>query len=138
MIIDATNLILGRMATNVAKKVLEGDNIDIINCENVVLTGNRDQILARYKQRRYRGIPLKGPYFPRYPDRLVRRAIRGMLPWTKTRGREAFKRVICHISIPDKFKDKKIETIAKANIEKVPNVKYITVKEICKTLGAKI
>ncbi len=138
MIIDANNLILGRLVSYTAKKALEGEKIDIVNCEEAVLTGNRDQILARYKQRRARGIPSKGPFFPRYPDRVVRRCVRGMLPYKKSRGREAFERVMCHISVPEKFKDKKIETVKEANIEKVQNLKYIKIKEICKILGAKI
>src|SRR3989344_7656110 len=138
MIIDATDLILGRMATVVAKKALIGEKIDIINCENAVVTGDKKNILANYKQKKDRGIPLHGPYFPRYPDRLVRRTIRGMLPWKRTRGREAFKRVMCYISVPEQFKDKKIETIKEVNVEKLPNTKYLTIKDICKYLGAKI
>ena len=138
MIIDATDLILGRMATLVAKKALEGEKVDIVNCEEAVLTGNKDQIIARYKQRRYRGVPLQGPYFPRYPDRLVRRVVRGMLPYKKTRGREAFQRVMCHISVPEKFKDGKFETIKEVHIDKVPNLKYMKIKDICRVLGAKI
>lgn len=137
MIINAENLILGRLASYVAKKSLLGEKVDIVNCEEAVLTGNRAQILARYKQRRARGIPAKGPFFPRYPDRLVRRCVRGMLPYKKSKGREAFERVMCHISIPEKFKDKKIETIKLADIEKVPNLKYIKVGDVCKILGAK-
>ena len=138
MIIDATDLILGRLASFAAKKALQGEKVDVVNCESAVLTGNKKQILAKYKQRRDRGIPLKGPYYPRYPDRIVRRTIRGMLPWEKTTGREAFKRVMCYISVPENFKEKKIETIEEANIEKVPNLRYIRMKDVCRFLGAKI
>lgn len=138
MVIDATDLILGRMAVFVAKNALEGKKIDVVNCENAVVTGNKKDILAKYKKKKDRGAPLHGPYFPRYPDRLVRRCIRGMLPWKRTRGREAFKRVMCYISIPYQFKDKKIETIKEANVEKLPNSKYIKVKDICRFLGASI
>lgn len=138
MIIDATDLILGRLASYVAKKALVGEKIDVVNCENAVVTGNKQQILAKYKKKKDRGVPLHGPYFPRYPDRLVRRCIRGMLPWDRTIGREAFKRVMCYVSVPEKFKDKKIETIKEANIEKLPNLKYIKIKDVCRFLGAKI
>ncbi len=137
MIIDATDLILGRMASFVAKKALLGEKIDIINCENAVITGNKDFILAKYRQRRQRGIPLKGPFYPRMPDRLVRRAIRGMLNYKKPRGREAFERIMCYINIPEQFKDKKTQTIEKANIAKVPSLQYLEVGKLCKLLGAK-
>ncbi|PIN86448.1 50S ribosomal protein L13 [Candidatus Woesearchaeota archaeon CG10_big_fil_rev_8_21_14_0_10_44_13] len=137
MIIDATNLILGRLATISAKKVLLGEKVDIVNCEKAVVTGNRAMILSQFKRKVDLGIPLKGPYYPRMPDRIIRRTVRGMLPWKRTRGKEAFKRVMCYIGVPDEFKDKKIETIKEANVSKMPNLKYITVGEISKSIGGK-
>lgn len=134
MIVDATNLILGRMATVVAKKALLGEKIDIINCENTVISGNRDQILERYKHRRERGIPSKGPFFPRTPERLVKRTIRGMLPYKQSKGDLAFKRIKCHIGVPEEMKNEKPQKIEKAEVEKLPNYKYITVKEVCRSL----
>ena len=138
MILDATDLILGRMAARVAKMSLLGEKVDIVNCENAIITGDKAYLLKRYKQRKERGIPLKGPYFPRMPDRIVRRAIRGMLPYKRERGREAFKKIMCYIGVPDEFKDKKLETLKEVNISKVPSLKYLSVGEISKNLGAKI
>lgn len=134
MIIDATNLILGRLASYSAKKVLLGEPIDIVNCENAVITGNNKLILAKYLQKIKRGIPLKGPYFPRTPEGIVKRTIRGMLPHKQYKGREALKRVKCYINVPEQFKDKKIETIKDANIEVSSSLKYITIKELCSLL----
>ena len=51
MIIDANNLILGRMATFVAKQALLGEEISIVNCEKAIMTGNKQQILAKYKKK---------------------------------------------------------------------------------------
>jgi large subunit ribosomal protein L13 len=138
MIIDATNLIVGRIATIVAKKALLGEKIDIINCENAVLTGSKKQILEKFKQRRDRGVPLQGPYYPRMPDMLVKRMIRGMLPWKRNRGRVAFKNIKCYIGVPEELKDKEATTIEEANISKVPSLKYVHIKNISKFLGAKI
>ena len=137
MIIDANNLILGRMASFVAKKALLGEKVDIINAEEAVITGNRKWILAHNVQKRDRGIPLKGPYMQKSPDRFVRRAIRGMLPYKKEKGRSAYSRIKCYIGVPDDLKEKKAETVESANIIKLPNVKFIKVKELCKLLGAK-
>ena len=72
------------------------------------------------------------------PDRFVKRAIRGMLPYKKERGRSAFKNIKCHLGVPEDLKDKKLDTIKEANIDKVPNLKYIKVKDVCKHIGAKI
>lgn len=137
MIIDATNLILGRLATFAAKKALLGEKVDIINCEKAVITGDPKTTYARFKQKRDMGIPLKGPYPSRMPDRIVRRTIRGMLPRKKAKGRYAFSRVMCYIGVPEKLKDKKTETIKEADVSKVPSLKYTTVGEISKLLGAK-
>ncbi len=134
MILDATNLILGRMATAVAKKALLGEKIDIVNCENAVISGNKYQILERYKHRRERGIPAKGPFFPRTPERLVKRTIRGMLPYKQSKGDLAFKRIRCHIGIPEEMKNEKLQKVEKAKVEKLPNYNYITVKEVCESL----
>jgi len=138
MIIDATNLILGRLASFAAKKALLGENIHIINCENAVISGSEENILERYKRKRQRGIPAKGPFIPRKPDMFVRRVIRGMLPYKKEKGRKAFERIKCYIGIPENFKDKKSETIAEADVSKLPNLMYVKVKNICELLGAKL
>ena len=137
MIIDATDLRLGRMATVVAKQALLGETIDIVNCENAVLTGNRDNVLGEYKNRLKR-ITYKGPIVHRMPDRFVKRTIRGMLPYKQYKGDKAFKRIKCYMGVPDQFKDKKFETIKEANIANVPSLRYVYVKEICKEIGAKI
>ena len=138
MIIDANEMILGRIATKAAKAALLGEKVDIVNCENCVITGNKAQVLARYKQRRNLGTHSTGPFYPRMPDRFVKRALRGMLPYKQPKGRDAFKRIICHIGIPDEFKDKKMESFKDAHISKLPSNKFVPVKVICKFIGAKI
>jgi len=60
-----------------------------------------------------------------------------MLPYKKDKGIKAFKSIKCHIGIPEEMKSQKPETLKNANIEKVPNLKYITVKDICKHIGGK-
>ena len=134
MIINGENLILGRLCSYVAKKALLGEKIDVVNCEKVVVTGKKENISKRYKERADRGDPLKGPYTPKVPDRFVRRAIRGMLPYKKGRGREAFKNIMCHISVPEEFKNKKIETLEDININRAKIIKYKTIGSICKQL----
>lgn len=138
MIINAENLILGRLASYAAKRALLGEKVEIVNCEKAVVTGNRQDVLNKYKRKRKMGDTFKGPFFSRLPDRLVRRTIRSMLPYKKDKGSKAFKRVMCYISVPDKFKDKNLETIKEANIKKARNLKYVYIKEISKELGAKV
>ena len=135
MIIDAKNAIIGRLASVVAKRALQGETVDIINADLAVITGNRKFIIDKYTHRMSRGMPKTGPFFFKKEDRFVRRVIRGMLPYTQPKGKTAYGNVKCHIGVPLEFKDKKAEAIASADVTKTQNLKYITVKELCMLLG---
>ena len=134
--VDAEGLILGRMATHVAKLALAGEQINIINCEKAVVSGSQSKIDKRHKLREM-GSPFKGPFYPKAADRIVKRAIRGMLPYKKPKGKDAFQRIMCHIGVPEKFNGK-TETIEGANVKKLPNIKYFEVGKLCKEIGAKV
>jgi large subunit ribosomal protein L13 len=133
-IIDATNSILGRLGTNVAKRLLNGENIIIVNSEKAIIVGKKRSIVEDYKKKRELGTSRKGPFFPRMPDRIVKRCIRGMLPYQQPKGREALKRLKCYIGVPEELKDKKFEIVKEA-IASNP-VEYITIGELSKYLGA--
>jgi len=137
MLIDANNLIVGRLGTFVAKKALLGERIDIINCEKAVMSGSKENVFAKYKQRQDMGVPKKGPFIKRMPDRFMKRILKGMLPMTKPRGREAVKKIRCYIGVPEQFKGKAAETLPEANADKLPTLKKVTIAEICKFLGAR-
>lgn len=138
MIIDANDMIVGRIATIAAKSALMGQKVDIVNCEMAVMTGNKDDILARYKAKRVRGTHSTGPFIHRNPDRFVRRIIRGMLPYKQERGKTAFMKIMCHIGVPADLEKETKTKIDSAHISKLPTEKYVYVKDICKFMGAKI
>jgi large subunit ribosomal protein L13 len=138
IVIDASDLLLGRLASYAAKQALLGKTVRIINSENACISGKKNQILKNYNQKRQRGTHSTGPFFPRYPDQIIKRTIRGMIPFKKPRGRKAYKRIRCYIGIPDEFKDKKSITIENAKISKLSKLKYIKIKTLSKSLGAKI
>ncbi len=137
-VIDAANLVLGRMAAKVAKQALQGETIKIINCEKAVITGNRKSTLESYAQKFDIGQVNQGPYFPRRPDMLVRRTIRGMLPRKKPKGRLAYERVQCFVGVPSGIKAEDAKTIPEASAERIKKASYITVNELCKHLGYKL
>jgi large subunit ribosomal protein L13 len=136
MIIDAKNMIVGRIATVAAKKALLGEKVDVINCESAVITGKRNWLQDNSKRMRDMGIHSKGPFVSRMPDRYVRRIIRGMLPYKQERGRNAFDRVMCYIGVPKDMEGKKTEKIEGADVSKVKNTDFMTISEICKRLGS--
>ncbi len=138
IILDATNIILGRLASIAAKKALLGEAVDIINCENAIITGNKKRTFDDYLYKLEMGSKSKGPFVYRRPDAFVKRAIRGMLQYKKENGRKAFDRIKCHIGVPDSLKGKNSEELKGMDISKLSVMKYTTVKEVCKKLGAKI
>ena len=134
-IIDANGATLGRLSTATAKRLLKGEEIAVINSEKAIISGKKVAIKNRYKQKREVGTYRKGPFFPRMPDQIVKRTIRGMIPYQTPHGRTAFKRLKCYIDIPKEFEGKKFETLKEA--EKQP-VDFITVQELSRYLGAKV
>ena len=132
IVIDATNMILGRMATFAAKQALLGQEVKVINAEKAVVSGARAKVLKDTRQKMDRGVPLKGPYIPRMADRYVRRTIRGMLPHRQAKGAEAFKRVMCYVGVPEELANEKPVTIAGAAASKLPTFKYVSVQDIVK------
>lgn len=110
LLVDANNAVAGRLATLVAKQLLQGEHVVVINAEKAVLSGNRSSLILQYKEvlgRRTRSAPWKGPLHPRQPDRLLRRIIRGMVPWKKDRGRKAMKRLRVYTGTPEGLKTKR-------------------------------
>ena len=138
-IYNGEGLILGRMATVIAKELLLGEEIKVVICEKIIISGKKEKVIANEKTKRARkGYPLKSAKFSRLPDRFVRRTIRGMLPWKITRGKEAYKRVMCYIGIPEVIANEKMIVLEKASAKKLPTLKYITIGEVCKALGGKV
>lgn len=134
-VIDATDTILGRLATEVAKKVLNGEDIVIVNAEKAIISGRKKFIFNKYLERRQRGTPQHGPFFPSRPDMIVRRAIRDMLSYKTERGRAAFKRVRVYISIPEEFKNYEFKKVGKQVNEL--RCDFVYIEELSKFLGYK-
>ncbi|HEC81655.1 MAG TPA: 50S ribosomal protein L13 [Thermoplasmatales archaeon] len=132
-VIDASGVVLGRLGSIVAKRLLEGEEIVVVNAEKAIITGKRQQLKKEYMQKREVGTYRKGPFFPRMPDRIVKRTIRGMLPYQTPHGRAAYKRLKCYIGVPEEFEGKDMEKLL--DVQKTP-LSYMTVEELSKSLGA--
>lgn len=134
MNIDAKNLIVGRVASVAAKKALQGEKVDIYNTELAVISSGKFAA-KKYAARVERGLdPTHGPFYPRTPIGIMKRTIRGMLPYKQERGMNAYKRVKCYMGVK---KDIKLETIKGAHIEKLPKYNFVILKDLSKKLGWK-
>jgi large subunit ribosomal protein L13 len=137
IVIDAKNLILGRLSAYAAKQALQGETVHIINADKAVITGDKKRILESYRRKRELGGPLIGPFHLRMPDRLVKRCIRGMLSYKAPRGKEAFARIKCHIGVPSSLSNVESVSLPKMSVDKT-HAKYVFVETISKELGAKL
>ncbi|MCD6466099.1 50S ribosomal protein L13 [Candidatus Bathyarchaeota archaeon] len=132
-IIDAKGLILGRMASIVAKRLLNGEKIIIVNAKDAVISGKRLSVIQKMHDFLQIGHPKKGPLHPRRPETIVKRAIRGMLPYKTPRGKKAFKRLRVYMSVPEELKSKPTETIPEADVNRLKG-RYITIGEIARLI----
>ena len=136
-IIDAEGLLLGRMASIVAKRALGGDEIALINTEKAVISGARASVLQHYRVKRTRGSREGGPFFPRRPDHIVKRTIRGMLPYKRQRGIDAFKAIKTYVGVPTDLKGQPVERLDEAHIDRLNTSRYVTIGAISTFLGSK-
>ncbi len=133
-VIDASGFILGRMASIVAKRLLSGEPIVIVNAEKAALSGKR---LSRVKEARAFleiGHPRKGPFHPRRPDQIVHRTVRGMLPHRQPKGITALKRLRVFLGVPAEMKNVTFQTVPEAHISKL-KCPYVTIEEYAKEIG---
>ena len=136
-VIDAENLLLGRLSSIVATRVLAGEEIAIINAEKAIISGNRAMVLKEYYTKRVRGSVEGGPFYPRRPEHLVKRTIRGMLPYKTRPGAAAFRRVKAYVGVPYELKDVQAEVLKEAHRDRLSSARYVPVGEVSKILGAK-
>ncbi len=133
-LINADGLILGRMASNVAKKLLNGEKVIIVNAEKAIISGKKKSKVAEAKEFLEVGAPKRGPFHYRRPDRILRKTVRGMLPFKKPKGKTALKKLKVFISVPEDLKDQQMITLKEAQAEKLKGP-YFTLAELAKEIG---
>ena len=79
LVIDGSNHILGRLASIVAKKLLQGERVVVVNAESIVVSGERRRVIEGYKRilevRTLRNPEKGGVRRPRTPVRLFKLAV---------------------------------------------------------------
>jgi large subunit ribosomal protein L13 len=133
-IIDGDNKIFGRLASQIAKKLLKGEEVHLVNAEKIVIMGNPQEITQRYLTKRgirHKGTPERSPVWPKIPHLLVKRMIRGMLPMKSSRGKIALGKLRVHTGNP-----KKMEVNTKVENAEYDGVsKHVKIYDICKSIG---
>ena len=138
IVVDATDHIAGRLSSQVAKLLLKGNRVSLVNCEKIMISGTRENIIKEY-----RGFleinsiinPKHGPVHYRRPDTMITKMIRGMLPYgRKPSGIEAHKRLRAYIGSPKELKSIEKIQFEKAKIKKSA-ANYTTIGELGRVIG---
>jgi large subunit ribosomal protein L13 len=137
VVIDAKDRVLGRIASRAAKEALSGKSVAVVNAESAFITGSKRVVAKRYRTRlnlQEKANPEHSPYWSRRPDMLVRRVIRGMMPYRKPTGKSAYRRLRVYSGMPKELGNHHVLHIETSN-PKTIYVKYVYIKELSKLLG---
>ncbi|MFB6068392.1 MAG: 50S ribosomal protein L13 [Halobacterium sp.] len=134
LVVDARDCIMGRVASNVAERALDGETVAVVNAEQAIITGTKDDVFGTYNKRAELGSD-SGPYYPKRPDGIFKRAIRGMLPYKQQDGREAFENVRVYVGNPT---DEDGEVLEGTSLDRLSNIRFVTLGEVSEELGANV
>jgi large subunit ribosomal protein L13 len=125
VLVDAENMVLGRLASEVAKilrgkhkpeftpHVDCGDYVIVINAEKVQLTGKKMTDRVHFRHSGYPGgqtTQTPKQILDKYPERLVEKAVKGMLPKNKL-GRELFRNLHVVVGAEHKYEAQKPKVV---------------------------
>ncbi|WP_435179348.1 50S ribosomal protein L13 [Halorussus sp. AFM4] len=134
VVVDARDCILGRVASKVAQRALDGERVAVINAEGAVITGSEEDVMSTYEKRAELGSD-SGPYYPKRPDMILKRSIRGMVPYKQDRGREAFENVRVYVGNPF---DEDGEVLEGTSLDRLSNIRFVQLGEVSENLGANV
>ncbi len=137
IVVDGTNHIAGRLCSNTAKLLLQGNRVSIINSENIMISGRKKSIVGEYREfLKIASIlhPKHGPFHPRKPDTIISRMVRGMLPRDKPSGQAALKRLRAYVGVPKELKSIEKIQFEKSIIRK-SNAYYMSMGELGEYVG---
>jgi large subunit ribosomal protein L13 len=135
--VDATNQIAGRLSSRVAKLLLSGKRVVVVNAEKSLISGSRTSVINQWKERlelSSRVNPIYGPIHPRRPDNILRRMVRGMVPRKKPKGALAMKNLRVYVGVPQGVDSSKL-TQFRDTTATHPVPVYVTMHDLSKSLG---
>ena len=138
VVVDARDCIVGRVASQVAQRALDGERVAVVNAERAIITGSEEDVMSVYRQRDAVGSD-RGPNYPKRPDRIFKRAVRGMVPYEKTRGREALGRV--RVYVGDPYEDDSsvdADVLEDTSLDRLSNIKFVSLGDVSENLGANV
>ncbi|XP_040575327.1 large ribosomal subunit protein uL13 [Lepeophtheirus salmonis] len=117
VVIDGRGHLMGRLASIVAKFILNGNRVVVLRCEGINLSGNfyRNKLkYLKFLKLRCNVKPSRGPFHFRAPSKIFLRTVRGMVPHKSERGKAALKRLETFEGVPPPYDKKKKMVIPSA------------------------
>lgn len=133
-LVNAEGLIVGRLCSKVAKRLLNGEEVIILNAEKAVFSGKRKSKVAEAHIFLEVGAPERGPFHYRRPDRFLRKTVRGMLPFKQPKGKNAYKRLKVFMGIPRELAGQQMITFTEASSANLRGP-HFTLLEMAKEIG---
>merc|ERR1711991_166001 len=142
IVIDGRDHLVGRLASIVAKKLLNGYKIVVVRCEGLTKSGHIYRSERKVLQMRVKRVatnPTKGMFHHRAPSRAFHRVVRGMLPHKTTRGTEALKRLKVFDGCPAPYDTMKKMVVPQAlrTLRLRPGRKWCSLGEVQARVGWK-
>ncbi|PSS14085.1 60S ribosomal protein like [Actinidia chinensis var. chinensis] len=106
VVVDARHHMLGRLASILAKELLNGQRVVVVRCEEICLSGGlvrQKMKYLRFLRKRMNTKPSHGPIHFRAPAKILWRAIRGMIPHKTKRGAAALARLKAYEGVPPPY-----------------------------------
>jgi large subunit ribosomal protein L13 len=122
------------MSSNIAKRLLSGEYITVLNAEKAVYSGKKKSKIAEAHLFLEVGAPERGPFHYRRPDRMLKKTVRGMLPYNQPKGKTAFKRLKIFMGIPLEFQNQPTIQFEDAQATKLKGPSF-TLAELSKEIG---
>eukprot|EP00958_Prasinococcus_capsulatus_P029616 scaffold7570_cov430-Prasinococcus_capsulatus_cf.AAC.4 len=140
VVIDAKAHMLGRLASLVAKQLLNGQKVVVVRCEDLVLSGGfvrQKEKFCRYIRKRMNTNPRKGPFHFRAPSKIFYKAVKGMVPHKTKRGTAALERLKVFEGIPEDYQKTKRMVCPDALqvLRLLPGHKYVTLARLASEMG---
>ncbi len=135
--VDASNQIAGRLSSKVAKLIISGKRVVVVNAEKALISGSRASVVTEWTKKlelSSRVNPIYGPIHPRRPDNILRRMVRGMVPRKKPKGALAMKRLRVYIGVPSEVSGSKMTKFEDTAASR-PIPVYVTMADLSKSLG---
>ena len=135
-VIDADGHVMGRLSSEVAERLLNGEEIIIVNAEKAIITGKKDMVFGEYKAKKDRGKIMRGPFYPRRADLILKKTVKGMLPFKKSTGRESYRRLKVYVGVPKEYAAAQLEKIDVAIRPRTES--YVRLGDVSGHLGSKV